>query len=163
APRRQEPGRRRSGWTATDDENVCQVVGIYARTYRESTYAVGSGTPASTKASCRSRHLLHRPQWSGDGFMHDKVSAKSTPSATPRLMTSAFSIVANGASMRTSRARPSDSARAIADRNCGVASGNGLCASVPTTMRSIFAAAQNKIGRASCRERGEEGGGDGAR
>ena len=34
-------------------------------------------------------------------------------------------------------ARPSDSARAIAARNAGVASGNGLCSSVPSTRRSM--------------------------
>ena len=46
--------------------------------------------------------------------------------ATPRRMTSAFATVAYGASIVSGCARPSDSAEAMADRNAGVASGNGL-------------------------------------
>ena len=50
-------------------------------------YSVGSATPASTNASCRSRHLLHVPQCRGSvgpampitGLMHDSVSSNGTP------------------------------------------------------------------------------------
>src|SRR5439155_18467838 len=130
APRREEPGRGRAGRAAADDEHIYQVLGIYARTYRESMYSVGSGTPASRNASWRSRHLLQTPQWRGAGFMHDSVTVKSTPSERPRRTTSAFVRFANGASISIGRSRPSDNARAMVARNSGVASGNGLWASV---------------------------------
>src|SRR5262245_29284158 len=60
-------------------------------TYVLLAYSVGSGTPASTNASCRSRHLLHSPQCVVPcGFMHDRLSSNGTPSSAPRRMTSAL-------------------------------------------------------------------------
>ena len=72
---------------------------------RTLAYSVGSSMPASTNASCRSRHLLHVPQCprqrlpgdAGDlvtGLMHESVSSNGTPSAAPRRMTSVFSTCA---------------------------------------------------------------------
>ena len=105
--------------------------------------SVGSGTPASWKASRRSRHLLHWPQWAPLwGFMHESVSSRGTPRLTPSRMTSLLCIVENGVTTSRSWARPSESARAIAAKNSGVASGNGLPASGPSARRPMRCCAQ---------------------
>ena len=73
------------------------------------------------------------------GLMHDSVRSSGTPSSTPRAITADFSHATNGASIAIPCARPSDSARPIAAKNSGVASGNGLPASGPIAMRPILA------------------------
>ena len=60
------------------------------------------------------------------------------PARYPFRMTSALSCAANGASMAIRAPRPSDSARDIASKNAGVASGNGLPASVPSSSVTSF-------------------------
>ena len=105
------------------------------------TLAALAARPAMNEVKVLSRFSnLLEPSLSG--LMHDSVSWSGTPRATPRVMTSGFVASANGASMASGCARPSDSAPAIADRNAGVASGKGLWARVPSTSRSMPAAAQ---------------------
>ena len=54
----------------------------------------------TAKACCRSRHLLHAPQWPPSaGFMHDSVSSNGTPSEAPSAMTSSLCIASNGRTM----------------------------------------------------------------
>ncbi len=69
--------------------------------------------------------------------MHDSVRSSGTCSSRPRAITADFSHATNGASIAIPCARPSDSARPIAAKNSGVASGNGLPASGPIAMRPM--------------------------
>jgi len=72
-------------------------------------------------------------------FCHGQTAHGATG---PSLITSDFSFSTKGASMLSSCARPSDIACAIAPKNCGVASGNGLPASGPSAMRVMRCCAQ---------------------
>ena len=90
-----------------------------------------------TCCTCRSAAAGPVPRYRLTGLMHDSVSSNGTPRAAPRRMTSALLISAYGASTLKSCASPNDNARAIVSLNSGVASGNGLWPSVPSTMRSM--------------------------
>ena len=102
--------------------------------------AVGSEhRRASLNASRRSRHLLHRPQCSPPSRVHARqrqLQRHAELDSKPDHV-GFVSSRANGVSMRMSCASPRPSARAIASKNSGVASGNGLPASGPRAMRPM--------------------------
>ena len=76
------------------------------------------------------------------GFMHDIVSSSGTPSAAPRRTTSAFPSRVRRVDRRDRAPSRAKAPAPAPTRNSGVASGNGLCASVPRTRRPMPAAAQ---------------------
>ena len=73
--------------------------------------------------------------------MHESVSSNGTPRRAPSSITCALCSAANGAATVSACARPRDRASAIAVKKAGVASGNGLPASGPSTMRRASARA----------------------
>ena len=93
--------------------------------------------PASTNASCRSRHLLQTPQCASAAGIHARqgqFEREPERHAAP----DDFGLAERARTaprFRSACARPSESAAAMAARNSGVASGNGLWSSVPSTIR----------------------------